>query len=292
MSIFKGSGVALCTPFTDEGINENTLRKLINFQLNNYSDALVILGTTGEPSTMTEDEKERVISVTVEMAKGKLPVIVGTGGNNTKKVIADSIRAEKMGADALLVVTPYYNKATPKGLYEHYKAVSDAIDIPIIVYNVPSRTGLNVSPETLARLATIKNIKGVKEASGNISQIAEVARLCPEIDLISGNDDQITPILALGGCGVISTIANLVPKEVHDLVMMFFNGDIKGSIAKQLELNPLTAAVFSEVNPIPAKTALRLMDYNMGNFRLPLCEMEEATTANLIKEMKKLGLIK
>lgn len=292
MSIFKGSGVALCTPFTDEGINENTLRELINFQLNNYSDALVILGTTGEPSTMTEDEKERVISVTVEMAKGKLPVIVGTGGNNTKKVIADSIRAEKMGADALLVVTPYYNKATPKGLYEHYKAVSDAIDIPIIVYSVQSRTGLNVSPETLAKLATIKNVKGVKEASGNISQIAEVARLCPDLDLYSGNDDQITPILALGGSGVISTVANIVPKEVHDMVTMFFEGDIKGSIAKQLELNPLTAAIFSEVNPIPAKTALRLMDFNMGNFRLPLCEMEEATTANLIKEMRKFGLIK
>lgn len=292
MSIFKGSGVALCTPFTDEGINENTLRELINFQLNNCSDALVILGTTGEPSTMTEDEKERVISVAVEMAKGKIPVIVGTGGNNTKKVIADSVRAEKMGADALLIVTPYYNKATPKGLYEHYKAVSDAIDIPIIVYNVPSRTGLNVSPETLAKLATIKNVKGVKEASGNISQIAEVARLCPDLDLYSGNDDQITPILALGGSGVISTIANIVPKEVHDMVTMFFNGDIKGSIAKQLELNPLTAAVFSEVNPIPIKTALRLMDYNMGNFRLPLCEMEEVTTANLIKQMKKFSLIK
>jgi len=292
MSIFKGSGVALCTPFTDEGINENTLRELINFQLNNCSDALVILGTTGEPSTMTEDEKERVISVTVEMAKGKIPVIVGTGGNNTKKVIADSIRAEKMGADALLIVTPYYNKATPKGLYEHYKAVSDAIDIPIIVYSVQSRTGLNVAPETLAKLATIKNVKGVKEASGNISQIAEVARLCPDLDLYSGNDDQITPILALGGSGVISTVANIVPKEVHDMVNMFFNGDIKGSIAKQLELNPLTAAVFSEVNPIPIKTALRLMDYNMGNFRLPLCEMEEATTANLIKQMKKFSLIK
>lgn len=292
MSIFKGSGVALCTPFTDEGINENTLRELINFQLNNYSDALVILGTTGEPSTMTEDEKERVISVAVEMAKGKIPVIIGTGGNNTKKVIADSIRAEKMGADALLIVTPYYNKATPKGLYEHYKAISDAIDIPIIVYNVQSRTGLNVAPETLAKLATIKNVKGVKEASGNISQIAEVARLCPDLDLYSGNDDQITPILALGGSGVISTVANIVPKEVHDMVNMFFKGDIKGSIAKQLELNPLTAAVFSEVNPIPIKTALRLMDYNMGNFRLPLCEMEEATTANLIKQMKKFSLIK
>ncbi len=291
MSIFTGSGVALCTPFTNEGINEKTLRELITFHLNNGSDALVILGTTGEPSTMTEEEKLHVITITVEMAKGKLPVIVGTGGNNTKKVVADSVRAEKMGADALLVVTPYYNKATPKGLYLHYKAISDAVNIPIIVYNVPSRTGLNVLPETLAKLATIENVKAVKEASGNISQIAEVARLCPMLDIYSGNDDQITPILALGGIGVISTIANVVPKQVHDMVTMFLEGDIKGSSKMQIGLNPLVNVMFSEVNPIPAKTSLKLMNYDMGEIRLPLCEMEDSTKAKLTETLREYKLI-
>jgi len=291
LSIFTGSGVALCTPFTNEGINEKTLRELITFHLNNGSDALVILGTTGEPSTMTEEEKLHVITITVEMAKGKLPVIVGTGGNNTKKVVADSVRAEKMGADALLVVTPYYNKATPKGLYLHYKAISDAVNIPIIVYNVPSRTGLNVLPETLAKLATIENVKAVKEASGNISQIAEVARLCPMLDIYSGNDDQITPILALGGIGVISTIANVVPKQVHDMVTMFLEGDIKGSSKMQIGLNPLVNVMFSEVNPIPAKTSLKLMNYDMGEIRLPLCEMEDSTKAKLTETLREYKLI-
>jgi len=291
MSIFTGSGVALSTPFTDEGINEDTLRQLIAFHLENKTDALIVLGTTGEPSTMTEEEKILIIETTVEMAKGKIPVIVGTGGNNTKKVVESSVKAEKLGADALLIVTPYYNKATPKGLYEHYKAVSDAVNIPIIVYNVPSRTGVNVAPATLAKLATLKNIKGIKEASGNISQIAEVARLCPDLDLYSGNDDQIAPILALGGKGVVSTVANITPNEVHDLVHMFMEGNTTGCKDMQLKLNPLISAVFSEVNPIPIKTALRLMGYNMGNFRLPLCEMEENTKANLVNEMKKFGLI-
>lgn len=291
MSIFTGSGVALSTPFTDEGINENTLRQLITFHLENNTDALIVLGTTGEPSTMTDEEKTQIINIAVEMAKGKIPVIVGTGGNNTKKVVENSVKAEKLGADALLIVTPYYNKATPKGLYEHYKAISDAIDIPIIVYNVPSRTGLNVAPKTLAKLATLKNVKGVKEASGNISQIAEVVRLCPDLDLYSGNDDQIAPILALGGKGVVSTVANIVPKEVHDLVNMFMEGNTKGCQEIQLKLNPLISAVFCEVNPIPIKTALRLMDYNMGNFRLPLCDMEEDTRASLIKEMTEIGLL-
>ena len=291
MSIFTGSGVALSTPFTDEGINEETLRQLITFHLENNTDALIVLGTTGEPSTMTDEEKTLIIKIAVEMSKGKIPVIVGTGGNNTKKVVANSIKAEKLGADALLIVTPYYNKATPKGLYEHYKAISDAINIPIIVYNVPSRTGVNIAPKTLAKIATLKNIKGVKEASGNISQIAEVARLCPQLDLYSGNDDQIASILALGGKGVVSTVANIVPKEVHDLVNMFMKGNTQGSKDMQLKLNPLIAAVFSEVNPIPIKTALRLMKYNMGNFRLPLCDMEEDTKASLVKEMTNLGLL-
>lgn len=291
MSIFTGSGVALSTPFTDEGINEKTLRQLITFHLENNTDALIVLGTTGEPSTMTDEEKTQIIKIAVEMAKGKIPVIVGTGGNNTKKVVENSVKAEKLGADALLIVTPYYNKATPKGLYEHYKAISDAINIPIIIYNVPSRTGLNVAPKTLAKLATLKNVKGVKEASGNISQIAEVARLCPQLDLYSGNDDQIAPILALGGKGVISTVANIVPKEVHDLVNMFMEGNTKGCQEMQLKLNPLISAVFCEVNPIPIKTALRLMDFNMGNFRLPLCDMEQDTKASLIKEMTEIGLL-
>ncbi|MGI6192410.1 MAG: 4-hydroxy-tetrahydrodipicolinate synthase, partial [Christensenellales bacterium] len=222
MSLFTGSGVAIITPFDDSGVNLACYEKLIDRQINEGTDAIIALGTTGEPSTMTESEKKEAIACAIRTAAGRVPVIVGTGGNNTAKVIADSKRAQEMGADGLLIVTPYYNKCTADGLVAHYAAVAESVDLPIIVYNVPGRTGVNVLPETMKRLAAIKNIVGIKEASANIEQITEIARLCPDIDLYSGNDDHVLPILALGGKGVISVTANVCPKEMHDLCAAWF----------------------------------------------------------------------
>lgn len=274
MSIFEGSAVALVTPFTEDGINFSALKRLLDFQLGNGTDALVICGTTGEPATMTVEEKHSVMKYAIDYVAGRRPVILGTGGNNTSAVIAESKYAQSLGADALLIVTPYYNKCSQDGLVKHFFAVADAVELPIIVYNVPGRTGVNVAPATLARLAEHPNIQAIKEASGNISQIAEMARLIKgKMDLYSGNDDQIVPILSLGGKGVISVLANVAPKAAHDICASYLSGDVKTACDLQLHYNPLNAALFSDVNPIPVKTALNLMGFEAGPLRLPLSEM-------------------
>lgn len=291
MSLFTGSGVAIITPFDDSGVNLDCYEKLIERQIQEGTDAIIALGTTGEPSTMTESEKKDAIACAIRTAAGRVPVIVGTGGNNTAKVIADSKRAQEMGADGLLIVTPYYNKCTADGLVAHFAAVAEAVDLPIIVYNVPGRTGVNVTPETMKRLAGIRNIVGLKEASANIEQITEIARLCPEIDLYSGNDDHVLPILSLGGKGVISVTANVCPKEMHELCAAWFEGDIARARALQFMLNPLTKLLFCEVNPIPVKAAMNMLGFDAGTPRLPLTPLSEANAKKLSDKMRAMGLI-
>lgn len=290
MSIFTGSCVALSTPFNESGVNFDTLKNLLEFQISQSTDAILVCGTTGEPSTMSLEERNAVIEFTVEQVNGRVPVIAGTGGNCTDSVIKASRDAEGLGADALLIVTPYYNKTSQKGLVAHYNAVAEKVDLPIIIYNVPGRTGLNIKPETLLELSKIKNITGIKEASGNISQAVEMARLCPDMDMYSGNDDMVVPILSLGGKGVISVVANIAPKDTHDMVMKFLHGDVGGSRELQFKLKPLIDALFSEVNPIPVKTALNLMGFNMGNLRLPLVELSEKNLQLLKTRMMDYGL--
>ena len=293
MSLFRGSGVALVTPFTEEkDVNYEELGRLIEFQLENGTDAIIICGTTGEPVTMTEEERLSVISYTIEKVKNRIPVIAGTGGNCTEQVIAFSKKAEVVGADGLLVVTPYYNKATQNGLYEHYKAIASAVEIPIILYNVPSRTGVNILPDTAARLGReVENIVALKEASGNISQIAEVIQKAEgALEIYSGNDDQIVPILALGGIGVISVLANVVPKETHDIVQLYMDGQVKSAAQLQLKYMDLIHALFCEVNPIPVKKALELMGFQTKYLRMPLTEMEEKNVLRLMHAMKKLDI--
>jgi len=291
MSVFTGSCVALVTPFTDNGINFESLANLIEFQINGGTDAILVCGTTGEPPTMTREERYSVIGFTVEKVAKRVPVIAGTGGYNTAAVIEDSKEAERLGADALLIVTPYYNKTTQKGLIQHYAAIADTVHIPIIIYNVPSRTGLNVAPSTLKELSRIDNIVGIKEASGNIDQVTEMARLCGDrIDIYSGDDNIVVPILALGGKGVISVVANIAPRDTHEMVAKFLNGDIEGSRKLQFKLNPLIEALFLEVNPIPVKTALNLMGMNVGKLRLPLTDMSEQNLEILKKRMLEYGL--
>lgn len=290
MSIFTGSCVALSTPFNESGVNFDTLKNLLEFQISQSTDAILVCGTTGEPSTMSLEERNAVIEFTVEQVNGRVPVIAGTGGNCTDSVIKASRDAEGLGADALLIVTPYYNKTSQKGLVAHYNAVAEKVDLPIIIYNVPGRTGLNIKPETLLELSKIKNITGIKEASGNITQAVEMARLCPDMDMYSGNDDMVVPILSLGGKGVISVVANIAPKDTHDMVMKFLHGDVGGSRELQFKLKPLIDALFSEVNPIPVKTALNLMGFNMGNLRLPLVELSEKNLQLLKTRMMDYGL--
>ncbi|WP_129721431.1 4-hydroxy-tetrahydrodipicolinate synthase [Xylanivirga thermophila] len=290
MSIFTGSCVALSTPFNESGVNFDTLKNLLEFQISQSTDAILVCGTTGEPSTMSLEERNAVIEFTVEQVNGRVPVIAGTGGNCTDSVIKASRDAEGLGADALLIVTPYYNKTSQKGLVAHYNAVAEKVDLPIIIYNVPGRTGLNIKPETLLELSKIKNITGIKEASGNITQAVEMARLCPNMDMYSGNDDMVVPILSLGGKGVISVVANIAPKDTHDMVMKFLHGDVGGSRELQFKLKPLIDALFSEVNPIPVKTALNLMGFNMGNLRLPLVELSEKNLQLLKTRMMDYGL--
>lgn len=291
MSVFTGSCVALVTPFTDDGVNFESLANLIEFQIREGTDAILVCGTTGEPPTMTRDEKYSVIGFTVEKVAKRVPVIAGTGGYNTATVIEDSKEAERLGADALLIVTPYYNKTTQKGLIQHYAAIADAVHIPIIIYNVPGRTGLNVAPSTLKELSKIDNIVGIKEASGNIAQVTEMARLCGDkIDIYSGDDNIVVPILALGGKGVISVVANIAPRDTHEMVAKFLNGDIEGSRKLQFKLNPLIEALFLEVNPIPVKTALNLMGMNAGKLRMPLTDMSEQNLEILKKRMLEYGL--
>ena len=292
-TIFKGCGTAIITPFTEEGVNFEEFKKLIEFQISEGVDSIIVCGTTGESSTMTTEEKKETIKFAIDVANKRVPIIAGTGGNCTKSAIEMSKYAESVGADAVLVVTPYYNKTTQAGLVAHYKAIADSITIPIILYNVPSRTGLNISPATCLELSKIDNIVAIKEASGNISQVAEIANLCGEhLTIYSGNDDQILPILSLGGLGVISVLSNVIPKDVHIMVESFFNGDIKKATKLQLDTLKLTSALFSEVNPIPVKAACNMMGFNCGIPRLPLIEMSEAGKENLKNEMNNYGIIK
>jgi len=293
MSLFKGSGVAIVTPFNeDESVNFEKLGELIDWQIEESTDALIICGTTGEAATMDNSEQKESIRFAVEKVGGRIPVIAGTGSNNTKHAIEMSKFAESVGVDGILVVTPYYNKGTKNGLLKHYTAIADSVDIPIIVYNVPGRTGVNILPETVAELANHPNIQGVKEASGNISQVVEIARLVPDdFYIYSGNDDMIVPLLSVKGDGVISVVANIAPKDTHDMVMKFHSGDIKGACELQLKMKALIDALFKEVNPIPVKTALNLMGRGVGGFRLPLCQMSEGPLANLKEQMRLYGLL-
>ncbi len=293
MSIFTGAGVALVTPtFPDGTVNFEKMKELIEFQLANGTDALIICGTTGEASTLSDEAQIACVRYAAEVAKGRVPVIAGAGSNDTAHCIDLAKGCETAGADAVLLVTPYYNKATQKGLILHYTAVAESLTIPIILYNVPGRTGCNIAPKTVLELSKVKNIVAIKEASGNLSQIAEVAALVPpDFDIYSGNDDQILPILSLGGKGVISVLSNIAPKQTHDMVVKFLGGDLKGAISLQLDAIDLISALFCEVNPIPVKTALGLMGYEVGPCRMPLCAMEDKNLETLKKAMKDYGLI-
>ncbi len=291
--IFKGCGTAIITPFTKDGVNFEEFKKMIEFQIKNKADAIIVCGTTGEASTMTEKERKETIKFAVEVANKRIPIIAGTGGNCTATAIEMSKYAEDIGADAVLVVTPYYNKTTQEGLVAHYKAIAESIKIPIILYNVPSRTGLNITPKTCLELSKIKNIVAIKEASGNLSQIAEIAQSCgKELAIYSGNDDQILPILSLGGLGVISVLSNIIPKDVHNMVQYFQEGKVEKATKLQLDTLNLTKALFSEVNPIPVKAACNMIGFKAGIPRLPLIEMTKTGQENLKKEMKKYGVIK
>lgn len=292
MSIFTGSGVAIVTPFLPDGsVNYEKLDELIEYHIAHKTDAIIICGTTGESSTLTEEEHMQCIKFTVEQAKKRIPVIVGTGSNATFTTIEMSREAVDYGVDGLLLVTPYYNKATQKGLIAHYKAVAAEAKAPIILYSVASRTGLNITPETAAELAKVENIVAIKEASGNISQIAKIMQLTDgKLDLYSGNDDQIVPLLSLGGKGVISVLANIAPEYTHDLCQKFFDGDLKGSLKMQLDALPLIDKLFCEVNPIPVKTAMNLLGKEVGELKMPLSSMEEDHKMALAKEMEKFGL--
>ena len=293
MAIFTGAGVAIITPFHEDGsINYDQLKKLVDYHCENGTDSIVICGTTGESATMTEEEHLECIKRTIDFTAGRIPVIAGTGSNCTATAVELSREAAKAGADGLLVVTPYYNKATQKGLIEHYKAIAREADAPIIMYSVASRTGCNIEPATVAALVKgVDNIVGVKEASGNISQVAKIMQLTQgDIDLYSGNDDQIVPILALGGKGVISVLSNVAPRETHEICAKFFAGDIAGSRELQLKAIPLINALFSEVNPIPVKKAVSLMGMEAGGLRMPLTEMEEANAQKLAQAMRAFGI--
>lgn len=293
MAIFKGAGVAIVTPFKEDGsVNFDNYGELIEWQLAEGTDAIISCGTTGEASTMTDEEQIETVAYCVDKVKGRVPVIAGAGSNDTKHGVNLSKEIEKAGADALLQVTPYYNKATQKGLVQHYTAIADSVNIPMILYSVPGRTGVNIKPATVLELSRHPNIVAIKEASGNISQCAEIARLVPEdFSIYSGNDDMITPILALGGDGVISVLSNVAPKATHDMVQKFFDGDIAGSIELQLKTKPLIDALFAEVNPIPVKAALHIMGRSEMHFRMPLCEPEDSTMALLERELKAFGIL-
>ena len=292
-TIFKGAAVALITPFNADGsINYEEFGKIIDDQIKGGTDALVVCGTTGEPSTMPDEEHIEAMKFAVDYTKKRIPVIAGTGSNDTEYCIELSEKAEKMGADALLLVTPYYNKCTQKGLKLHYESVAKKVDLPMILYSVKSRTGVNIAPETLAELSKIDNIVAVKEASGDISQVAKIASLCGDrLDIYSGNDDQIIPILSLGGVGVISVLSNVAPRLTHDMVMDYLEGNREKALATQLSVIDLVDALFCEVNPIPVKTAMNLMGYNAGPLRLPLCEMEEKNLEILKAALKHHNLI-
>lgn len=282
MELFAGSGVALVTPFDENGdVNYSRLREILEFHVINHTDAIIVTGTTGEGSTLSDEEKISVIEFTVDIINNRIPVIAGTGSNDTRHAAEFSKRVEKLGVDGLLVVTPYYNKGNENGIYEHYKAIAEGIKIPVILYNVPSRTGVNLSIPLLKRLAQIENITALKEASGNISYVAEVAREVPELDIYSGNDDMVVPVLSLGGKGVISVSANIIPDISHDMTVSFLKGDVKKARELQLKYNDLVNALFLETNPVPVKEAMNFLGYEVGNCRLPLGAMNESNRARL-----------
>lgn len=293
MSIFTGAGVAIITPMTETGaVNYPKLEEILEYQIANGTDAIIICGTTGESSTLSHEEHLEAIRFTAEKVAGRIPVIAGTGSNCTETAIYLSQEAEKYGVDGVLLVTPYYNKATQKGLIAHFTKIANSIKIPAILYNIQSRTGVNIAPETMAYLAkNVENIVGVKEASGNISQIAKIAELCGEsFDIYSGNDDQVVPLLSLGGKGVISVLSNIAPKETHDIVAKFMDGDVKGSRELQLRALPLIEKLFCEVNPIPVKAAMNMLGWEVGPLRMPLSEMEEEHQKELKAAMDAFGV--
>lgn len=294
MSIFTGAGVALVTPFKEDlSVDYDQLEKFIDFQIDNGTDSIVICGTSGEASTMSHDEQIEVVSACVSHVNGRVPVIAGAGANCTDEALNLAKRSEKAGADGLLVVTPYYNKATQKGLEEYYTTVGNSVDISIIMYNVPGRTGTNIQPATAVKIAkSVDNIVAIKEASGDIGQVATLAALADGcLDIYSGNDDQVVPLLALGGKGVISVLSNVAPRETHDMVMKFLEGDVKGSLDIQLKYMDVIHNLFSEVNPIPAKRAVAEMGYCKNIVRRPLTEMEEDHAQVLIQSMKEAGIL-
>ena len=294
MSIFTGAGVALVTPFKEDlSVDYDQLEKFIDFQIDNGTDSIIICGTSGEASTMSHDEQIEVVSACVSHVNGRIPVIAGAGANCTDEALNLAKRSEKAGADGLLVVTPYYNKATQKGLEEYYTTVGNSVDIPIIMYNVPGITGTNIQPATAVKIAkSVDNIVAIKEASGDIGQVATLAALADGcLDIYSGNDDQVVPLLALGGKGVISVLSNVAPRETHDMVMKFLDGDVKGSLDIQLKYMDVIHNLFSEVNPIPAKRAVSEMGYCRNIVRRPLTEMEEDHAQVLINAMKEAGIL-
>ncbi len=292
MTLFKGSGVALATPFNNGEVDFDKLEELLNWHVEEGTDAIIICGTTGEAAALNDAEHKAAMKFTVDKINGRIPVIAGTGSNDTAYAIQLSQYAENVGADGLLLVTPYYNKTTQKGLIAHFTAIADSVNIPMILYNVPGRTGLNIQPATVAELAKHPMIQGVKEASGNIAQVAEIARLVPDdFYIYSGNDDMIVPLMSLKGSGVISVIANIAPKDTHDLVQKFLDGDAKGSCDLQLKMKALVDALFIEVNPIPVKAAMGMMNLCSDEVRLPLVKMDENNLNILNDRMKEYGLI-
>ena len=290
--VFTGCGTAIATPFTEDGVNFEGFGRLLDFQLSNNIDAIIVCGTTGESSCMTTEEKKSTIKFAIDRVNKKTKVIVGTGSNNTMSAIEMSKYAESVGADALLLVTPYYNKTTSQGLIAHYTAIANSVNIPIILYNVPSRTGVNIDPKTCFELSKVKNIVGIKEASGNISQVAKIANLCGDnLYIYSGNDDQVIPILSLGGKGVISVLSNVMPEFTHEMTYNYFNGNVDIASKMQLDVLDLIDALFCEVNPIPVKYALNLMGYDFGVPRLPLVELSDSNKEKLKNIMRKHNLI-
>ena len=290
--IFKGCGTAISTPFTENGINFEEFGKLIEYQISEGADAIIVCGTTGESATMTDEERKQTIKYAIDKVAGRVPIIAGTGSNNTIHAIEMAKYAESVGTDGLLIVTPYYNKTTQAGLIAHYKAIAKQVNIPIILYSVPSRTGVNINPETCLELSKIPNIVAIKEASGNISQIAKIASLCKDnLNIYSGNDDQVIPILSLGGIGVISVLSNIEPKFVHNMIDNYTTGNLKKALEMQLKSLPLIEALFLEVNPIPVKEALNLIGYNYGIPRMPLIEISDKGKEKLVKSMKEFGTI-
>ncbi|KNZ43308.1 4-hydroxy-tetrahydrodipicolinate synthase [Acetobacterium bakii] len=292
MSIFTGSCVALITPFKNNKIDYERFHQLIDWQIEQGTDAILIAGTTGETSTLTDPEHLDILQDAGKYINGRVPFVAGTGSNDTAYSIMLSKQAEKAGADAALIINPYYNKSTQKGVIAHIKAIANAITIPVIIYNVPSRTGLNIEVSTIQELSKISNVAGVKEASGDISQITEIARLCgDDIDIYCGNDDHVLPVLAVGGKGVISVSANIIPKDMHDLVATFMDGNLEKARELQFKTNLINRAMFYETNPIPVKTAMGLMGLDTGEMRLPLIEMEDVNQEKLVADLKTYGLL-